>query len=134
MPATSVPLVIFLVVDPDQALDDADRADNVASRTAVLPDLAVANGRWEWIGDVENLASVVARVVNQGSIPAGAAALTLRAGAVDGPVLATVPFGPLAVGQAVDLATTWDLSALPGPTYPLTCRSTRPRLLPNTTS
>ncbi|MBP6734358.1 MAG: thrombospondin type 3 repeat-containing protein [Chromatiaceae bacterium] len=119
VPATNVPLVIFLVVDPDQVLDDANRADNVASRTAVLPDLAVANGRWEWIGDVENLASVVARVVNQGSIPAGAGALTLREGAVDGPVLATVPFGPLAVGQAVDLATTWDLSALPGPTYPL---------------
>jgi len=119
VPATEVPLTLFLVVDPEQSLADTSRSDNVLSLTTVLPDLVVSNSRWEWLGTGEQVASVVARVVNQGALPGGAGTLSVHTGAADGPVLATLPVGSLAVGQAVDLATTWDVSALPGPTYPL---------------
>ena len=119
VPVTEVPLTLFLVVDPDQSLADANRADNAQRLTTVLPDLVASNSRWEWLGSGERLASVVARVVNQGALPGGAGVLRVHTGTATGPVLASLPFGPLAVGQSVDLATTWDVSALPGPTYPL---------------
>jgi hypothetical protein len=119
VPATAVPLELFLVVDPDQTLADPNLDDNQASLILVLPDLTIANRRWEWLNDARSLVSVVTRVTNQGAVLSPASLLTLRRDAPEGPVLAILPFDALAVGQTVDLATTWDVSGLPGPTYAL---------------
>src|SRR5258707_528709 len=64
---TSSPYSIYVVVDPNQNFDDANRANNTASRQVVKPDLAIQSVRWE--SQTDNSVLVTARVVNLGSLP-----------------------------------------------------------------
>ena len=119
LPETDVPLVLFAVIDPDRLLDDPERSDNRAELTVALPDLTIDSLRWEWRDIDQTQVALTARVINEGVIGAAATTLALREGAADAPLLQGLSVPALAAGGAADIATTWDLSALPGPAYEL---------------
>jgi hypothetical protein len=97
---------IFVVVDPNLAVEDRDRSNNELSARTVLPDLAIATC---WSTEVSRTSmALTARVVNTGVIPTGACAVSWRLGAPDGAPIGTSTIPPLIAGGAYEATFTWD--------------------------
>ena len=115
IPPTTSPLTVYAVIDPDALLDPVNRVNNSASLTFVKPDLTVATVSWEKPAD--DIAVVVARIANVGSLPTPATTVTFRNGSATGAVLSTRELPGLGPGAAMDVEYVWDLTAFSAPYY-----------------
>jgi hypothetical protein len=115
VPPTTAPLTVYAVIDPDSALDPVNRSNNSVSLTIVKPDITVATVSWEKPAD--DIAVVIARIANTGSLPTPATSVTFRNGSHTGTVLYTRDIPGLGPGAALDVEYVWDLAAFSEPYY-----------------
>src|SRR5208282_4109479 len=66
VPATTNPLPVYAVIDPDQQYPESDLQNEEINNTFVEPDLEVQSVTWSQI--TSNLFLVTATVINQGTI------------------------------------------------------------------
>jgi hypothetical protein len=97
---------LYAVVDPALALEDRDRANNIAARRTVLPDLAIETC---WSTELSATSvMLVARLMNAGVIPARAGAVAWRLGAVGGEEIGRRSAPELAAGAVYEVSCVWD--------------------------
>ncbi|HDR15678.1 MAG TPA: hypothetical protein ENN79_09415 [Desulfobacteraceae bacterium] len=101
--------ILYVVADPDMAVEDPDRSDNTESIWTVLPDIAVESTWSEQLSGTER--NLTARVTNQGVIPTGAFDLSWRLGSQDGQEIGRSPVSGLEPSAAHDVSFVWDYSA-----------------------
>jgi uncharacterized repeat protein (TIGR01451 family) len=111
VPATTGPLTVFAVADPDQVSGDRDRSNNTQSLRLALPDLQVADAGWSGIDGTR--ISVVARVTNNGSTPAAASGFTFRRDSGTGTLMHQETVPALSVGQSFDVGFAVDAAGWP---------------------
>jgi Concanavalin A-like lectin/glucanases superfamily/Carboxypeptidase regulatory-like domain/CARDB len=110
VPATTNPLPIYAVIDPNQQFSDSDLSNNITSNTVVEPDLEVRSLTWGQI--TTNLLSITATVVNQGAIASQPATVSLLLNSLTGPNLFWTNIGSLAAGQSIDVNFIWTVTNL----------------------
>jgi hypothetical protein len=115
--ATTSPFFVFVVVDPDQAFNDGNRTNNVASKEVVKADLAIQSLRWE--RQSANSVGVIARIVNIGSFSTQPTNVSFRRDSSTGPLLSSSAMGTLAPDQSIDVAIQWDTTGLTATEYTL---------------
>ena len=115
IPATTTPLIIYAVIDPDSALDPLSRSVNTVSATIVMPDLTIGPVSWEKLSDT--LVSIITRVTNSGGLPTTATSVAFRRDSPTGAVLSTQDLPALVRGGAMDFAITFDIATLSAPYY-----------------
>lgn len=115
--STTSPFSIYVVVDPNQIFDDANRTNNVASKQVVRSDLAIQSTRWE--RQTDNSVMVIARVVNLGSLSTLPTTVSFRRDSSTGILLSSPSIGALDPDQSVDVAIQWDTTGLNSPQYTL---------------
>ncbi len=106
VPGILEPHALYAVVDPWQALDDRDRSNNTAMRTAVQPDLVVDTLTAGDVGDSTRL--VQARILNQGAIPCGPFTTQVRVGGGTGELLHSAIAAGLTAGGTLELPFLWN--------------------------
>jgi hypothetical protein len=117
VPPGNVPHTVFAVVDPSDAIAEADESNNTASRGAVLPDLAVA---WAHSTHSTEAVTLTATITNGGhsTVPASPSwAVAFRAeDPTLGPLLGTVGVGSAVApgGQATVTLALDDPASLAG--------------------
>ena len=109
--ATTLPLTLYAVVDPDQVTADRDRSNNSTTLRTVLPDLQLSDVRWSplWA----KVVSIVGRVTNNGSVPAPATVLALRRDSAAGALLYEGQVPALGLGQSSEVSFTVDTAGWP---------------------
>jgi hypothetical protein len=110
VPATTNPVTIYAVIDPGQQFAGANRLNNEVAAAFVEPDLAVQSVTWSRITD--NLLSVTARVINQGTLASGPATVDFRPNSATGTNLFETTLAGLAPGASTDVNYVWDVSTL----------------------
>ncbi len=111
VPATTNSHAIYVTVDPAQVQEDRNRANNTASLTVMLPDLAI-NSMTVLTPSVTNRV-ISARVTNLGVIPSAVpVSVEFHQDATNGPLLATVPISALAPQAEYDASFSWDVSSV----------------------
>ncbi len=111
VPETASNVVLYAVVDPALETDDRNRANNMATLAALMPDLAVAGA--QVMNESTNVRLIKVTVMNEGAVPAPAGvAVTFRRGASDGALLAEDTLGALTFGTngVYDAGFSWDMS------------------------
>jgi hypothetical protein len=97
---------LYVVCDPALSLDDRDRSNNVASKWAVLPDLAVETCSSDAISS--STAVLMVRVANQGVIPAGTFEVSWRLGSSEGEEIGRATIEGLDSGGFCEASLLWD--------------------------
>jgi len=82
LPAAPQAHQVYVVADPGLTLPDTDRSNNIASATAVLPDIAIVTCRSAFASN--SVVQLTATLTNSGVIPTGPFTVSWRLGAVDG--------------------------------------------------
>jgi hypothetical protein len=106
VPIDPVSHTIYVVVDPALNLPDRDRANNVASKQAVLPDLAIQSCWHEAVSASQ--VALMARLTNAGAIPAGPVTVSWRLGAAQGEEVGRSTVGAIGAGQVCEVSYVWD--------------------------
>ncbi len=104
-------VVLRAVVDPGLETDDRNRANNVATLAALMPDLSVDGA--SALNESTNVRLVSATVMNEGAVPAAAGvAVTFRRGTSDGDLLATDTLGAMSFGTngVYDAGFRWEMA------------------------
>jgi hypothetical protein len=112
---TNSPYSIYVIVDPSQSLNDANRSNNVVSKQFIKPDLAIQGVRSERRS--ANLMLVTARVANTGSLPSVLTDALLNLNTPAGPVLSSAALPALSADQSVDVTFQWDVTGLSAAQY-----------------
>jgi Calx-beta domain/CARDB len=115
--STGGPLSIYVVVDPAQTFDDVNRANNVANKQVIKPDLLIQSVKWE--RQTDNSVLIAARVTNVGSLPSTPTNVSFRRDSPTGAMLASPALGVLNPDQSVDVSIQWDTTGLNAPQYVL---------------
>jgi hypothetical protein len=115
IPATTEPLDIYAVIDPEATVDILNRSDNMANSTIVMPDLTIESVSWEKYTNQQ--IAVIARVANKGSLPSTPTTVTFRDSGASGEILATFELPTLGSGGATDYALNLDVSGLSKENY-----------------
>ncbi|MBN2508198.1 MAG: hypothetical protein JXQ71_16055, partial [Verrucomicrobia bacterium] len=108
LPTTNLPLTLYALVDPGQALADVVRNNNSLGLKLAKADLAVTSVTWSQIAS--NTLSVAACVGNQGVVTGQTATVEFRLGSPDGTNLFSQSLTNLAPGEATEIAFLWDMS------------------------
>jgi len=108
VPAYPIAHTIYAVVDPTQAITDADRSNNTLSRRTTLPDLTIETC---WNTEVSaSSVTLVARVVNAGVTPAGPCEISWRLGSASGEEIGRSGVDSLGAGQVQEVPFLWATS------------------------
>lgn len=110
VPATTQPLRVCVVVDPDQVIPETDRANNSAFVEFTQADLALPSITWSQVAS--NQVEIVAQVANLGAIPSDPTAILFRKNDATGPVFLTRSIPALAKGAVTEVKYLWDVTGL----------------------
>jgi len=108
VPEVNEPQQIYVVVDPDFILEDANRNNNIASISAMSPDLTVAYIMSERTGP--KMRSITARVANTGVLSVQNVNVVIRQDSASGPQLASFNIANLDPNSFYDVSFDWDLA------------------------
>jgi hypothetical protein len=106
VPSDGRPRDLYVVADPALALEDRDRANNLAVLRALRPELSLETCWSDPVSDTAVL--LVARVRNTGPSAAGPFDVAWRLGAANGAELGRRTLQTLAPGAAAEIAFTWE--------------------------
>ncbi len=110
VPDTNEPQQIYVVIDRQFTLEDADRSNNIVSVPVLAPDLTVAGITSERIGP--KLRCITARIANSGTLPAHNIGVSLRRGSLTGQTLATFNIPELKPGSFYDVWHNWNITGI----------------------
>jgi len=113
IPETGTPLEIYAVVDPEQHMEDGDRANNVANRSLVIADLVLAMATWKKSGD--NQYSVTAKVINYGALASSPTNIRFRKDGPQGPIVFQQGIPGLAVNESYYVTAIHDVAEIEMP-------------------
>ncbi|MGA2865485.1 MAG: DNRLRE domain-containing protein [Verrucomicrobiota bacterium] len=111
VPVTNAPIAVFAVVDPDGAVTDANRSNNVVRLDIAKPDALIQSMSWSSVGS--NQVAVTIRVANDGAVGTGALTLSLNRDSAAGTNLLTQAIAGLAPGESTDVVFVWNVWGLP---------------------
>ena len=111
MPDTGATVTLFAVVDPDQAISDVSRSNNVVRVDLGKPAVAIDSMNWSVVGP--DLVVVTVHVSNDGASSNGPVTLTLNRDSGLGPVLFSQGIPGLLPGASMDVSFVWNVSGLP---------------------
>jgi hypothetical protein len=106
VPEVNQPLDLYVVVDPNYEIEDSNRSNNVASTTALMPDLTIREVYSQKVGP--KLRVITARVANDGPVPVVNIPAVLRLESPEGMPLASFYIPSLAEGAYQDVSFEWD--------------------------
>jgi len=109
VPEVNEPQQIYVVVDPDFILEDANRNNNIASISVMAPDLTVAYIISEKTGP--KMRTVTARVANTGVVPVQNVNVVIRQDSANGPELANFNIAQLDPNSFYDVSHDWYIIA-----------------------
>ncbi len=109
IPAVNGPQQIYVVIDPNFVIEDANRSNNIASVSTIAPDFAVASISSERIGPKNR--GITARIRNSGGLPAENVGVVIRRGSADGPELASFNITQLNSDSLYDIWYVWNIAA-----------------------
>jgi uncharacterized repeat protein (TIGR01451 family) len=119
VPAGSLPLSIFAVVDPDSTFDTDYRHDNTISVEGGKPDLVINSLIWDETS--QGVFQFTATVVNKGPMSAAqttAVFLNMTPGANEA-VMTTEVLPAMASGATAEVTCTWNTGGVAQPEYPV---------------
>lgn len=111
VPAGTTSRTLYVVVDPNSALADADRANNVATKVVLVADVVVDELLAEAAGCDQ---TITVRALNQGAIPSAPTTLTLHEDDPNGAILTTLNVPALAAGEGTSFTFLY-ANPTPGP-------------------
>jgi hypothetical protein len=109
IPVGLVPHEVFVVIDPDLAIEDRDRNNNMASTWACLPDMTVETA-WSNPVSTDTLA-LTARVTNGGVVPGEGFDVSWRLDGVDGEEIGRTTVTSLNPGSVHEALLAWQVIA-----------------------
>ena len=110
VPATTNPLPVYAVIDPDQQYPESDLQNEEINNTFVEPDLEVQSVTWSQI--TSNLFSVTATVINQGTIASQPGTVSFMLNSLTGTTLFSTNIAGLSPGQSIDVNFIWTVPSL----------------------
>jgi len=108
VPQVSLPVDIYVVVDPNHTVEDRNRTNNIASTQFIKPDLAAVAVDWGKIGPDKRYVTV--EVENKGALTSAPCVVTFRVDSPEGEIIGTKDLGEVAAGGSVDVTLEWDIS------------------------
>ena len=117
VPATSVPLRIYAVVDPDGNFDTQNRGNNAVNIEIVKPDLSINGVKWDWLG--ADKISITARILNSGVISSTSTSVRFRQNTSSGALIGEQAIPAMSKGESRDVTIEWDTSGLSLQAYPV---------------
>lgn len=109
VPEVSEPQQVYVIVDPECILEDADRSNNGAAISVMAADLSTLYIMSEKIG--HKMRGLTARVTNTGVLPVEDASVTIRKSSASGPELASFEIAQLDPNSYYDVHYDWDVAA-----------------------
>jgi hypothetical protein len=111
VPATNAPIAIFAVIDPDHAVVDANRSNNVVQMDIAEPDAGIQSMSWSAVGS--NQIAVTVRVASDGAIGTGPFTVSVNRDSATGTNLLSQAIGGLEPGESTDVTFIWNVGGLP---------------------
>jgi uncharacterized repeat protein (TIGR01451 family) len=110
VPATTNPLPVYAVIDPDQQYPESDLQNEEINNMFVEPDLEVQSVTWSQI--TSNLFSVTATVINRGTIASQPGTVSFMLNSLTGTTLFSTNIAGLSPGQSIDVNFIWTVPSL----------------------
>ncbi len=109
VPAANEPQQIYVVIDPNFEIEEANRNNNIAFTSVMTPDLTVTSISSERIGP--KMRGIIAKIKNVGSLAAENISVSLRKEAGDGEQIASFNISALDPNSSYDTWHEWDITA-----------------------
>jgi hypothetical protein len=106
VPAEQVGHEVFVVVDPDLAIEDRDRSNNTVQVSACKPDIAIAHALSNAMGPSTRMITV--SVTNQGTVPAANIPIFITRAEASDVILHQATIDTLAADATYDVAFEWN--------------------------
>ena len=111
VPATTSPVTVFAVVDPNQTVPEINFSNNTSQITLVEPNTEIKSTTWSRVAS--NLLAITVTVINDGVISNTPTTVSLNENSVTGPNLFNQTIATLAPGQSREVTFLWNTTGLP---------------------
>ncbi len=101
------PIEVYVVVDPDEVLEDRNRENNIGSQLFFTPVIQVVTGKSKPLSSTR--ISIQATIENSGAVAKEATSVVFRQGAVDGEEIGRITLSALEPGAQDTVEIIWDI-------------------------